>query len=48
MVHLTETCDENSNINVITHVHTTTADVHDIKSIKTIQHDLAAMNIPPK
>ena len=48
MVHLTETCDENSNINVITHVHTTAADVHDIKSIKTIQHDLAAMNIPPK
>jgi transposase len=48
MVHLTETCDDDAEINVITHVRTTPADVHDIKSTQIIQNDLFKINLAPQ
>lgn len=48
MVHLTETCDDDAEINVITHVHTTLADVYDAKSTQIIQSDLFKINLAPK
>ena len=48
VVHLTETCDEDAQINVITHVMTTPADVHDINATPIIQKELHAANLTPK
>jgi transposase len=48
MVHLTETCDNDAEINIITHVRTTPADVHDVKSTKIIQGELYKINLAPK
>lgn len=48
VVHLTETCDEDAQINVITHVMTTPADVHDINATPIIQQELHAANLTPK
>lgn len=47
MVHFSETCDDND-IHLITHVHTTTADEHDIKSTKKIQDALVKKGLAPK
>jgi len=46
-VHLTETCDD-TEVNLITDVHTTPADVHDSSVTGLIQSRLAAKNIAPK
>lgn len=47
MAHVSETCDDNS-VHLITHVHTTPADVHEAKCTETIQHALVEKNLPPK
>ena len=47
MVHFTETCSNDSVVNIITNVHTTPADVHDIKSIPTIHDNLIKKNLVP-
>ena len=47
MVHLSETCDDD-NIHLITNVHTTKADEHDIKSTKIIQEALVNKGLAPK
>lgn len=46
-VHLTETCDEGQ-VNIITDVYTTTADVHDARATRPIQSRLVAKNLAPK
>ena len=47
MVHLSETCDEES-LHLITHVHTTPADVHDVKATKIVQEALVHKGLAPK
>jgi transposase len=46
MVHLSETCDDNS-AHLITHVHTTTADVHEAMCTETIHRALTQKGLPP-
>lgn len=48
MVHFTETCDDEAQINIITHVRTTPADQHDIHSTSIIHEDLNKLNLTPK
>lgn len=48
VVNITETCDQDATINVITHVRTTPADVHEINSLNNIQDDLAKKGLSPK
>jgi transposase len=47
MVHLTETCDE-ENPHLITHVHTTPADVHDVNATPIVQQALQERELLPK
>jgi transposase len=46
MVHLSETCDD-AGIHLITHVHTTTAEVHEARCTSTIHQALADKGLPP-
>jgi hypothetical protein len=46
MVHISETCDENS-VHLITHVHTTPADVHEAMCTESIHKALADKGVPP-
>jgi transposase len=46
MVHLSETCDDDS-AHLITHVHTTTADVHEAMCTDTIHQALTEKDLPP-
>ena len=47
LVHVSETCDDNS-VHLITHVHTTPADVHEAKCTEAIQQALVEKDLPPK
>lgn len=47
MVHLTETCDEETP-HLITHVHTTPADVHDVNATPIVQQALQEKELLPK
>ena len=47
MVHLTETCDEETP-HLITHVHTTPADVHDVNATPIVQQALKEKDLLPK
>ena len=46
MVHVSETCDEDS-VHLITHVHTTPADVHEAMCTEPIQKALSDKGLPP-
>ena len=46
MVHLSETCDDDS-VHLITHVHTTPADVHEALCTGSIHQGLAEKGLPP-
>jgi transposase len=46
LVHVSETCDEDD-VHLITHVHTTTADVHEAMCTETIHRALAEKGLPP-
>ncbi|HEY8157598.1 MAG TPA: IS1182 family transposase [Methylobacter sp.] len=46
MVHISETCDENS-VHLITHVHTTPADVHEAMCTESIHQALTDKGVPP-
>jgi len=46
MVHISETCDENS-VHLITHVHTTPADVHEAMCTESIHKALTDKGVPP-
>jgi hypothetical protein len=46
MVHISETCDENS-VHLITHVHTTPADVHESMCTESIHKALTEKGLPP-
>jgi hypothetical protein len=46
MVHMSETCDDD-NIHLITHVHTTAADVHEAMCTETIHQALVAKGLSP-
>ena len=47
IVHLTETCDQDE-VNLITHVETTKATVHEAKKTETIHQALVDKGLPPK
>jgi transposase len=47
MVHISETCDEDS-VHLITHVHTTPADVHEAMCTESIHKALADKGLPPR
>jgi transposase len=47
MVHISETCDEDS-VHLITHVHTTPADVHEAMCTETIHKALVDKGLPPR
>ena len=47
MVHLSETCDDNT-VHLITHVHTTAADVHEAKCTELIHQALVKKDLAPK
>lgn len=47
MVHLSETCDA-ENVHLITHVHTTPADVHEAMCTESIHKALADKGLPPR
>lgn len=46
MVHVSETCDDDS-VHLITHVHTTPADVHEAMCTESIHQALAEKGLPP-
>jgi transposase len=46
MVHVSETCDDDS-VHLITHVHTTAADVHEAMCTRDIHQALAQKGLPP-
>jgi transposase len=47
MVHISETCDEDS-VHLITHVHTTPADVHEAMCTESIHKALVDKGLPPR
>ncbi len=47
MVHISETCDED-NVHLITHVHTTPADVHEAMCTESIHKALVDKGLPPR
>jgi transposase len=47
MVHISETCDEDR-VHLITHVHTTPADVHEAMCTESIHKALADKGLPPR
>ena len=47
MVHISETCDEDS-VHLITHVHTTPADVHEAMCTEAIHKALVDKGLPPR